>query len=242
MVIAICDDDKADRARTCEIITDKMRGRREALEFVCYDCCEDLVEQYENGCQRYDLIFMDIYMGHLNGMEAVRQIRSFDRNVAVIFLTSSPDYAVESYDVCAHGYLLKPIEREKLEAAMNRFLEERYPRIRQSLLVISGSSGRRIAYNDILYIESRRMNLRIVCVNGIEHCVRKKLDDVRRELPESRFLRCNQSFIVNLDYVNDADSDFTMENGDKIPIKVRERRRIREQYFAYVREHGWEPA
>ena len=98
--------------------------------------------------------------------------------------------------------------------------DRHYPKVRQSLLMISGSSGRRIAYDDILYIESRRMNLRVVCSKGVEHTIRKKLDDVQEELPENRFLRCNQSFIVNMDYIRDADNNFTMCNGDIIPIKA----------------------
>ena len=55
-----------------------------------------------------------------------------------------------------------------LEETLNRFFAERYPRLRQSLLVVSGSAGRRIAYDDIMYIESRRMNVRIVCCHGAE--------------------------------------------------------------------------
>ncbi len=240
MIVAICDDDETDRNRTCECVSQKMKKRREPLEIVCFDSGEDLVEQYENGCRQYDLIIMDIYMSSPNGMETVRQIRTYDRKVAVIFLTSSPDYAVESYDVRALAYLLKPVDQTRMEDALNRFLEERYPRHSQSLLMVRGSSGRRIAYDDILYIESRRMNLRIVCSGGVEYTIRKKLDEVQAELPENRFLRCNQSFLVNMDYITDASVDFTMENGDKIPIKVRERKRIRERYFAYVLEHGWE--
>ena len=106
--------------------------------------------------------------------------------------------------------------------------------------MISGSSGRRIAYDDILYIESRRMNLRVVCSKGVEHTIRKKLDDVQEELPENRFLRCNQSFIVNMDYIRDADNNFTMRNGDIIPIKVREKKKIRKRYFDYLLNSGWE--
>ena len=105
--------------------------------------------------------------------------------------------------------------------------------------MVGGTSGRRIAYDDILYVESQRMNLRIVCSGGEVHRIRKKLDEVQAELTQSRFLRCNQSYIVNMDYITSADTNFTMENGDKIPIKVRERKKIREQYFSYLLKLGW---
>lgn len=170
----------------------------------------------------------------MNGMEAARQIRRWDQRVALIFLTASREFAVEGYSVGASGYLLKPVEQETFEEALNRFFAERYPRLRRSLLVVNGSAGRRIAYDDIMYIESRRMNVRIVCCHGTEHSIRKKLDEVQEELSGCRFLRCNRSYIVNMDYITDADEDFTMENGDRIPIKVREKKQIRKRYFDYM--------
>ncbi len=240
MLVAICDDEKADREKAGRMLALKMSRRKEALQIKYFDQGEDLIEQYENGFPGYDLIFMDIYLNHLNGMETVRHIRSYDRKVAVVFMTSSPDFAVESYDVRADGYLLKPVDQDRMELVLNRFLEERYPRIRQSLLMVNSGLGRRIAYDDIMYIESRGMNLRIVCAGGVEHIIRRKLSEVQAELTQPRFLKCNQSFIVNMDYIACADRDFTMDNGDRIPIKVRERRQIRELYFSYIVDRGWE--
>ena len=223
MQVAICDDDVTDRVKVGELLAQKMRKRGESLEITYFDCGEDLVDQFESGEGRYDLIFLDIYMKFMNGMEAARQIRRWDR-----------EFAVEGYSVGASGYLLKPVEQETFEEALNRFFAERYPRLRRSLLVVNGSAGRRIAYDDIMYIESRRMNVRIVCCHGTEHSIRKKLDEVQEELSGCRFLRCNRSYIVNMDYITDADEDFTMENGDRIPIKVREKKQIRKRYFDYM--------
>ena len=229
MQVAICDDDVTDRVKVGELLAQKMRKRGEALEITYFDCGEDLVDQFESGEGRYDLIFLDIYMKFMNGMEAARQIRRWDQRVALIFLTASREFAVEGYSVGASGYLLKPVEQETFEEALNRFFAERYPRLRRSLLVVNGSAGRRIAYDDI-----RRMNVRIVCCHGTEHSIRKKLDEVQEELSGCRFLRCNRSYIVNMDYITDADEDFTMENGDRIPIKVREKKQIRKRYFDYM--------
>ena len=187
MQVAICDDDVTDRVKVGELLAQKMRKRGESLEITYFDCGEDLVDQFESGEGRYDLIFLDIYMKFMNGMEAARQIRRWDQRVALIFLTASREFAVEGYSVGASGYLLKPVEQETFEEALNRFFAERYPRLRRSLLVVNGSAGRRIAYDDIMYIESRRMNVRIVCCHGTEHSIRKKLDEVQEELSGCRF-------------------------------------------------------
>lgn len=240
MLVAICDDERVDRERTGRMLALKMSGRKETLQIKYFHQGEDLIEQYENGFPGFDLIFMDIYLNHLNGMEAARDIRRYDKKVGLIFLTSSSDFAIESYDVGADGYLLKPVNQARMEAVLDRFLEEQYPRISQSLLAVNGSFGRRIPYDDIMYIESRGMKLRIVCAEGGEYPIRKKLAEVQAELTQPCFLKCNQSFIVNMDYITCADRDFTMDNGDRIPIKVRERRQIRDQYFAYIVDRGWE--
>lgn len=238
MLAAICDDEESGRILVGEFLTQKMKKRGEPLDIYYFDCGEDLVEQYEEGDRCFDIIFLDIYMKFMNGVETAHQIRKYDRAAALIFLTASRDHAMDGYDVWASGYLLKPVDADKLEEVFRHFMEERYPRIRQSLLVIGKNSGKRIAYDDILYIESRRMNLRIVCSHGVEHTIRKKLSEVQEELPSARFLRCNRSFIVNMDYIADADGDFTMENGDCIPIKVREKKQIRKQYLDYMVENG----
>ena len=145
MQVAICDDDVTDRVKVGELLAQKMRKRGESLEITYFDCGEDLVDQFESGEGRYDLIFLDIYMKFMNGMEAARQIRRWDQRVALIFLTASREFAVEGYSVGASGYLLKPVEQETFEEALNRFFAERYPRLRRSLLVVNGSAGRRIA-------------------------------------------------------------------------------------------------
>lgn len=237
MNAAICGTEKAEREQLGKWLTEKMEGRREPLNVFDFECGEDLLWRCEEENVRFDLIIQDIRMkkNGLNGLDTARRLRDYDRKTAIIFLSDRPDYVTESYAVHACYYLLRPVKKDAFEAAINRFMEDYHPKIRQSLLMISGSSGRRIAYDDIIYIESRRMNLRVVCTGGAEHIIRKKLGDVQAELSGARFLRCNQSFIVNMDYVENADVNFTMSNGDQIPIKVRERKRIREQYFEYAR-------
>ena len=152
MLIAICDDEKSEREQVGGILVQKMKKRGEPLQIAYFEQGEDLIEQYESEDQYpgYDLIFMDIYLQRLSGMEIIRRLRKHDRNVAVIFMSSSPDYAIESYDVWADGYLLKPIVRDKVENVLNRFMEYRYPKNKKSLLMVNGSSSRRISYDDIM--------------------------------------------------------------------------------------------
>ena len=89
MLIAICDDEKSEREQVGGILVQKMKKRGEPLQIAYFEQGEDLIEQYESEDQYpgYDLIFMDIYLQRLSGMEIIRRLRKHDRNVAVIFLS-----------------------------------------------------------------------------------------------------------------------------------------------------------
>ena len=123
MLAAICDDDNTDRILVGKILQEKMKNRREPLTIEYFECGEDLVEKYESGKQKYDLLILDIYMKYMDGMDAAKRIRRYDRNAAIIFLTTTPDYAVESYEVRATDYLLKPVS-EGAESFSGRALSE----------------------------------------------------------------------------------------------------------------------
>ena len=98
--------------------------------------------------------------------------------------------------------------------------------------------GRRIAYREIEYIESRRNVLLVFLENGEEYRVYAKLDDVEKELKGHGFLRCHQSFIVNMNRVRVAEDDFLMMSGAHIPIRQRGSRAIRDAYFGYLLERA----
>lgn len=124
----------------------------------------------------------------------------------------------------------QPAERE----TFGRFLREECDGRQKTLLIREGGRGRRIAYREIEYIESRRNVLLVRLENGEEHHVYAKLDDVERELADRGFLRCRQSYIVNMDLVRMVRNDFLMASGARIPIRQRGARAIRDAYFEYL--------
>jgi len=177
-------------------------------------------------------------MDGMLGMEAARCLRRYAPHVSIVFLTTTPAYALESYDVYAYGYLVKPLDGEKTAALLRRFLQEEYEGNQKTLLLKKGCRGRRIAYREIEYIESRRNVLLVFLENGEEYRVYAKLDDVEKELKGHGFLRCHQSFIVNMNRVRVAEEDFMMMSGAHIPIRQRGSRAIRDAYFGYLLERA----
>ena len=118
-----------------------------------YDSGESLVADIEEEYVEAELILLDIYMKKLNGMETAKKLRDLNCNAPIVFLTASPDFAVESYDVQAAGYLLKPFEEDKLKNLLNHILKVDLKR----RVVIKERRQYRYPYiDDILYMESDR--------------------------------------------------------------------------------------
>ncbi|MEG2120368.1 MAG: LytTR family DNA-binding domain-containing protein, partial [Pseudoflavonifractor sp.] len=142
----------------------------------------------------FDLIFLDIFMPGMDGMETARALRHAGVDRPLVFLSTSPDFAVASYDVAALTYLLKPLSPEKLAAVMERFLKSYRP---QSLFL----QGRLFVARDIVLAESQNKNVLLRFKDGSSCVLHEKLDTVEARLTGQNFLRCHQSFVVNMDYV-----------------------------------------
>lgn len=236
--IAICDDQPEER----EILSSFFRSYFSAhpYEYILteYSRGDTLVDDYEDGTAAFDLVFLDIFMDGILGIEAARDLRRFAPKTPIVFLTTTPDYALESYDVQAYGYLVKPLDAGKAAALLERFLREEYDGRQKTLLLREGGKGRRIAYWEIESVESHRNVLLVRLENGEEHRVYARLDDVEQELAGHGFLRCHQSYIVNMDRIRIAEDDFLMLSGARIPIRKRGGKIIRESYFEYLLNRG----
>ncbi len=230
--VAICDDIERDRRETCLILKKEMADFNMDAEFIEYENGDALLEHWEEKRTDIHLIFLDIYMPGMDGIETARRLRAAGCKAAIVFLTTTPDFAIEGYEVDAMSYLLKPLEITKLQQLLKRLSEYETPRM---LTLKQGNSIYTIAPSEIVYIESNRNRLTI-------HTIKEtffyygRLDELAGQLPKTSFLRCHQSFLVNMDRVFVAADDFHMETGDIVPIRVRERHAIREKYFRYITE------
>lgn len=232
--IAICDDLPSEREMLGRFLRSYFAAHPYEYVLTEYARGETLVDDYEDSSASFDLIFLDIFMDGILGMECARSVRRFAPRVPIVFLTTTPDYALESYDVRAYGYLVKPLDGEKAAALLGRFLREEYDGRQKTLLLREGGKGSRIAYREIESVESCRNVLLVRLENGEEHRVYARLDDVERELEGHGFLRCHQSYIVNMEQVRTVEDDFLMASGVRVPIRRRGGKAVRDAYFEYL--------
>lgn len=217
--IAVCDDNPEER----QLVIQK------ANSFICdshlkanvfeFQDGEDLIEHIEKNKVSFDIVFLDIYMNCMNGIDTAKKIRQFDSSCNIVFITSSSAHAVESYDVRAIYYLVKPIEDEKLHNALDVSMQNINKTNTQYILVKNNKSFYKLLYQDILYIESKARILLIHTQRYGVITIYNKLIDFEMQLNDKRFLHCHKSYLINLDHVKKIeDASFIMENNVVVPI------------------------
>lgn len=231
MHIAICDDHNFDIDLLKDFLESYLLDK--PIEYIIddFNSGADLIYEMQDG-KNYDVVFLDIiYMDEALGIEIAKKLRNMGFNGNIIFTTGTGEFAIDSYDVSATDYLLKPYGYEKLCRAMDKVVDSyglNVFRIRHRNSII------RINHNDILFIESCNSKCMVHIKDGSIYNVYKKLDDIENELNDVRFLRCHQSYLVNMDYISKADKQFELVNGDIVNIRQRMLKKIKDQYYEYI--------
>ena len=235
--IAICDDVEVERfvlKRQLMVYFQKNGGEAQIQE---YESGESLLADVEDGYLWPDLIFLDIYMGALNGMDTARKLRKLGVKAPIVFLTASPDFALESYEVEASGYLLKPAEEEQTTALLHRLLK---PGLRKRISVKCRRQYRYPFVDEILYLESDRHTVTLHMLDGSEIETTEKLGDLEKQIDDPCFCRYHQSYLVNMEHITDVQEDFILRNGDQVPIRVRGRKDVLDSYNDYFEKQSAE--
>ena len=220
--IAICDDSKLDRQLLKVVIQTYFENNEEEFKIFEYELGDNLLDDIE-----VELLFLDIIM---NGMKIARKLRDIQFKAPIIFLTAHAYYAVESYEVYAAGYLLKPYDTNKLTLLLDEILQRS---VQKRIAVKVKKQHRYLEINDIMYVESDKHVLNIHLKDSRVIQTTEKLSELKKTINSKRFIRCHQSYLVNMDYIKDAKTDFILSNDIRIPIRVRGRKEIIERYHKY---------
>ena len=231
--IAICDDSAKDRENIRRYVSGYFESNPHNYQASEFEKGEDLLAEYMDELRVFDIIFMDIFMSGENGMQISKKIRQYSENVKIIFMSTSPEFALESYDVFAFGYLLKPLDHEKLRTLLDKYIKEVEANEKSLTINIKGRIHN-IRYADIVYMESKTTAVIIHALHKERYKIYDKLDNIELRLENRRFLRCHQSYIVNMDHVSSVDTEFRTKTDDRVLIRKRSLREIREKYYKYI--------
>ena len=184
---------------------------------------------------RYDCIFLDIYMEGTNGVDTARAIRQKDSEVPLVFCTSSNEFAMESYEVAACFYLLKPYSHEQVVTMMKRVT----PAVKTSLQTITLPDGQVVIPRDIVSTEHYNHKITLHMNLGEDVCFRTTQSELEEMFADLDYLCVvNRGFIVNLYHVKKMeDNEFIMKDDTRIPISRGKKAEVKKAYddFAFNR-------
>lgn len=233
--IAFCDDDMEVLHQMNELLDRYRVEWNEDITYAAFQSPFELLTEIEKGI-RPDILFLDVVMPGQNGMDVAKEIRQYDTNMKIIFLTSSPEFAVESYSVGAYFYQLKPIWEESFFRLMDAVLAECEKKKKNSLILRSKDGITRIDLQQLEYCEVLGRKLLFHLEDGAVLESAGSLDDLAGQLMQhSNFFRPHRSFLVNMEYIQNISSrSIKMVNDAEIPIPHGKCSEIKNTYMEYA--------
>lgn len=215
--IGICDD-SADARVALRAALERALERRRSGEasFFEFSSGEGLLRWMEKHAGELDLVFLDIEMGELDGMETARRLREADEGLGLVFVTGYTDYVFDGYSVGALGYLMKPPKADRLDGVLDRAAEARLREGDRVFLCRSGETLYRIPKKTILYFASDRRQ--VTCVSTDRTCTfYGKLDAVERDVGEG-FVRVHQRYLVRAGAVDRLEGNQVFVGEEALPV------------------------
>lgn len=234
LTIAICDDEKPIIEKIKETVIDTMKERDNEYQIVEFKSGEEVIEYTSSGENEIDILFLDIQMDGMDGMETARRLREYDRTTEIIFVTSIGEMWSEGYTVRAFRFIEKPVNRDIIRKNLSECLVE-IVRKRGSFLIVKTDTGTRKVYSrDIVCIEAMRKMIKIYTRDEVLE-YRYTLTEVMKNIEEQLFVQCHRSYLANLIYIKEVGSkDILMKNGLKVPISRSKHKEVLEKYFRTI--------
>ncbi len=234
--ILVCDDLPEERFRMSRMLESYERSHGVELRIETASDGAELLALWKPG--RWDIIFLDVYMPEMNGIEAARRLRKVDKNCEIVLATTSREHGVEGYELRALDYLTKPFTRQDVDGAMDWFIQQRAEKLHE-LTVRTQWGEQAVRTQDIQYVESRGHSC-IVHTEGEEYSVRGSIDEISADLDGTSFFRCHQSFLLNFAHVASIGKRaFLMDDGERVPISAANVSRSKAALLKWNAEQIW---
>ncbi|NBH86357.1 DNA-binding response regulator [bacterium C-53] len=222
MEIAVVDDEKAVREHVCALIEEQKPGSR----IEAYATGEGLLASRK----RFDIVFLDIQMEGMNGIEAAKKLREQQGDTVLVFITGIKDYVFDALDLYAFQYLLKPIDEGKFAEVLERAVREAGRKKERRVLFVK-SRNLTLDQSEILYIESKGKKAEIHTVRQTVE-IYAAMDELVGQLGEE-FYRCHRAYIVNMDCITEYDGEsITLTGGDRVYL-------AKKKYGEFVKAYMW---
>ena len=223
--IAICDDEKHMSDHIRSMISDFFRKKNQEISLHMFSSGEELLSY--NG--QIDILFLDIQMKGMDGMETARKLRADKFRGFLVFITVLKEMVFQSFEVQTYDYLVKPVDKKQFEKTMERLYASTQNASEDSLLVQKGYEGRIIQKDEIVFCEiiDRKIYLNLASGEVVDYY--ERIEKLETKL-DNRFYRCHRSYLINLKHLKGYKNGTAyMDNGKEIPVS-----RLRSKEFSSV--------
>jgi len=231
--IAICDDEPTMAQELAGHLAEYMKEK----SITAYD-----LSSFPDSCalldaaDRFDVIFLDIQMEHLDGMETAKLLRQRGDHSLLVFVTVLKELVFDAFQVEAYDYLLKPLDRVRFHRTMDRVLRTLKQRVGADIVIPRGTGCEVVLLSDIVYCEVLGRKIYLHKSDGTVSDYYDKLEDLERRV-DGRFFKCHRSYLVNLDYVRGCqDGQVLLFQGERIPASRLRERELTQALLRHMKE------
>ena len=234
MKVYICDDSKSDLLRLKHYLEKYAQNENIPMEIEAFETAKELFAAHNAAEEKPVLIFLDIYMNQMDGIEAAKKLREAGIKTSILFTTSSQDHALEAFQVHADGYLHKPFDYDGFKHAMSKVSDQLHTEYKTVEIRVDRMS-RKFRIRDICFAETDNHGVQIHCLDN-DYRANITMEGIKELIGEEKsFVMCGRSYLINLTYVENIDADtIYMKGNETISIPVRLRKQMKEQYHQYL--------
>lgn len=236
--IAVCDDNIDELSNMVQLINLYRASKNFSCEYAVFPNGFELVSALEKG-KRFDIYCLDIIMPGFTGIDVAKEIRCFDKTAPILFFTSSPEFALESYSVKAINYVLKPISKEKLFFTFDEMLDHIKTEKDEDAIIIKSTEGiQKILISNLTFVEVIRRNVLYHMRSGkVIECTEPFSSVCNTLLKYGCFIKPHRSYLVNMQYVDTIENhQITLQTLSAVPIAQGKAREMKQQYLNYQME------
>ena len=230
MKFAIVDDEKKATAQIETYIAQFVEENHFKIQTSVFHNPEEFLEAYTKD---YDLVFLDVEMPGLNGIETAKELRRIDGNVVIMFITNMAQYAIHGYEVEAVDYVLKPLSYADFTMKLQKALRYIARNEDTNVKICTKDGIVHLAVSDIYYIEVIRHYL-VYHTTRENYMTRGVMKETEAQFAKYHFARCSHGYLVNLKYVQSVSGNIVTVAGEEIALSRSKKNDFLEEFARYI--------
>lgn len=233
MKVAIVEDEKLHGELLSRYIVEWGENQKEKLLLKQYEKAEAFLFEWEE--LEFDVVFLDIQMPGMNGMELARNIRQRNQRIGIVFTTGVDAYMQDGYEVEALYYLLKPIRQEKVEECLDK-VKRRAPAGEYWIVHLLTDEVRKIMISEINYVEARKHTCELCLNGGSRVAIRENLSEAEQFLKGNDFMKCHRSYLVQLGRIHQIGKELIyFDDMSTAPVSRRLYQSVNQEFIRFYK-------